>query len=78
MLSAIAIYRQLRTSVSHRIEQAILDRVSGAEDMAIWQYPLTLLPEEMLLRKYEVLPPAIPMEWLRISAGGPRRNLARG
>ncbi len=30
--------------------------------MAICQYRLTLLPEEMLLRKYEVLPPAIPME----------------
>jgi hypothetical protein len=30
--------------------------------MAIWQYRLILLPEETLLRKYEVLPPTIPME----------------
>ena len=30
--------------------------------MAIWQYRLILIPERMLLSKYEVLPPSIPME----------------
>jgi hypothetical protein len=30
--------------------------------MAIWQFRLVLIPEQVLLRKYEVLPLAIPME----------------
>jgi len=30
--------------------------------MAIWQYRLILIPEEVLLNKYDVLPLAIPME----------------
>jgi hypothetical protein len=30
--------------------------------MAIWQVPFILIPEKVLLAKYEVLPPAIPME----------------
>jgi hypothetical protein len=30
--------------------------------MAIWQYRLILIPGAVLLTKYEVLPPAIPME----------------
>jgi len=30
--------------------------------MAIWQYRLTLIPESVLLTKYEILPLAIPME----------------
>jgi hypothetical protein len=30
--------------------------------MAIWQYRLTLIPESVLLRNYEILPPAIAME----------------
>ena len=30
--------------------------------MAIWQYRLTLIPESVLLSKYEILPLAIPME----------------
>jgi hypothetical protein len=30
--------------------------------MAIWQYRLILLPEEVLLKKYDILPPSIPME----------------
>ena len=30
--------------------------------MAIWQYRLILIPEEVLLRKYDALPLAIPME----------------
>jgi len=38
--------------------------------MAIWQYRLTLIPESVLLTKYEVLPLTIPMELPRSSAGG--------
>jgi hypothetical protein len=30
--------------------------------MAIWQYRLTLIPESVLLAKYEILPLSIPME----------------
>ena len=30
--------------------------------MAIWQFRLILLPEEMLLQKYSILPPTIPRE----------------
>jgi len=30
--------------------------------MAIWQYRLTLIPESVLLTKYEILPLTIPME----------------
>jgi len=30
--------------------------------MAIWQYRLILIPEAVLLTKYDVLPPVIPME----------------
>ena len=30
--------------------------------MAVWQYPLTLIPESVLLTKYEILPLSIPME----------------
>lgn len=30
--------------------------------MAIWQYRLTLIPESVLLTKYEILPPSIPLE----------------
>jgi hypothetical protein len=30
--------------------------------MAIWQYRLILIPEAVLLSKYNVLPPTIPME----------------
>jgi hypothetical protein len=30
--------------------------------MAIWQYRLILIPESVLLGKYEVLPPSMPME----------------
>jgi hypothetical protein len=30
--------------------------------MAIWQYRLIFLPEKVLLKKYDLLPPSIPME----------------
>jgi hypothetical protein len=30
--------------------------------MAVWQFRLILLPEKVLLSKYEILPPAIPQE----------------
>ena len=30
--------------------------------MAIWQYRLILIPEKVLLSKYDMLPLAIPME----------------
>ena len=43
--------------------------------MAIWQLRLVLIPEKILLRKYDVLPLAIPMElaedfaWVQPPAG---------
>jgi hypothetical protein len=58
-MSVMAIFCHLEAG--HRTVQGILTPPAG-RDMAIWQYRLTLLPEEMLLRKYDLLPPAIPME----------------
>ena len=42
-------------------ETKLLARFERRPLWAIWQYRLTLIPESVLLTKYEILPLAIPM-----------------
>jgi len=60
----MAIFQQLRTLARNFSNSSYTSSAFQGipESMAIWQHRLILLPEDVLLRQYDVLPPTIPME----------------